>query len=247
MIGSQESDHSLEAQRQHAYVTAAVSAGFATVTGVALGTLFFVQPTILATWGKATTYSVGVILVLVLLLATSITWWAARELKAGFAAAHRRIEALAQVDQEGAQIVAELERRTAEQARLNKLVATLSAPLIPVGDQVVVIPLVGAIDQERIQHIRSNLLQRIEQERARAALVDLTGVTEIERQTIELFAQLIAAVELMGCRVVLTGISTPLARLFLEHGIDLPARTQRDVKAGLEYAIELLAQTARQS
>jgi anti-anti-sigma regulatory factor len=245
MVGNKESDHFLDDQRYRAYVTTAVAAGLAIVTGLALGVLFFAQPSILETWGTAITYSVGVVLVLVQLLATGVAWWSARELNAGFATAQRRIETLAQVDQEGAQIVAELERRTAEQVRLNRLVATLSAPLIPVSDQVVIVPLVGAIDQERIQHIRSNLLQRIEQQRARAALVDLTGAAEIAPETIDLFAQLVAAIELMGCRVVLTGISTPIARALLDHGIDLPTGAHRDVKAGLAYAMDLITRTGR--
>jgi anti-anti-sigma regulatory factor len=245
MVGNKESDQVPDRWRSDAYVTAAVAAGLAIVTGLALGVLFFAQPSILETWGTATTYSVGVILLLIQLLATGVTWWSGRELNTGLATAQRRIETLAHVDQEGAQIVAELERRTAEQARLNRLVATLSAPLIPVNDQVVIIPLVGAIDQERIQHIRSSLLQRIEQQRARAALVDLTGAAEIASETLDLFAQLIAAIELMGCRVVLTGISTPIARSFLDHGIDLPTGAHRDVKAGLAYATELIGQTDR--
>jgi anti-anti-sigma regulatory factor len=241
MVGNKQSDHVQDRQRSRAYVTTAVAAGLAIATGLGLGVLFFAQPSILETWGAANTYSVGVALVLVQLLATGVTWWSARELNTEFAAAQRRIGTLAQVDQEGAQIVAELERRTAEQARLNRLVATLSAPLIPVSDQVVIVPLIGAIDQERIQHIRSNLLQRIEQQRARVALVDLTGAAEIASETIDLFAQLIAAIELMGCRVILTGISTPIARSFLDHGIDLPTGTHRDVKAGLAYAMELIS------
>jgi anti-anti-sigma regulatory factor len=243
MIGNRERDRPhQDQQRRQAYVMATIAACLAVVMGIALGALFFAQQSLLGAWGQAIVYAVGIMLALILLLAMGVTWWAARGLNAGLATAQAHIEALAQVDQEGAQVVAELERRAAEQARLNRLVAMLSAPLIPVGEQIVIIPLVGTIDQERIQHIRDSLLQRIEQQRARVALVDLTGVASIAHETMELFTQLISAVELMGCRVVLTGISTPIARSFLEHGIELPAETHRDVKAGLAQAMELFSQ-----
>ena len=235
-----------ESQRRQQMHTTMVIAAVLTLTALAaLGLLYFAQPSILRNWGARATYMTGAVLITVQIIATGLGWRTAQRLRTSLTETQQRIETLAHVDQEGAQIVAELERRAAEQARLNRLVATLSAPLIPVTDQVVVVPLVGAVDRERVQHIRGSLLSGIEQQRARVALIDLTGAGEIAAQAIEPFIQLIAAVELMGCRAVLTGISTQVARSFLDRGIELTAETHRDVKAGLAYAADLIATSGR--
>ena len=97
MTAEREPHAHAERLRHQSYVTATVAVGFVLVTGFALGALFFVQATVLETWGQGTTFSVGVMLVLVLLLATGIVWWAARELNTGLNAAKTRISALAKV------------------------------------------------------------------------------------------------------------------------------------------------------
>ena len=93
-----------------------------------------------------------------------------------------------------------------------------------------------------MQHIRQNLLHGIERQRARAALIDLTGVAEITPQAIEPFMQVIAAIEMMGCRVVLTGINAHIARTLIEREVHLPVQAHRDLMAGLKYALDVTTQ-----
>jgi anti-anti-sigma factor len=225
-----------------AYVTAVIAVGSAIVLGFALGSLLFLRSYMVMRWGEVTIYVVAATLLLSQVLALSLAGRAIRRMRIGLEERQRRIEAWAPVDQQRTQIAAELEQCITQVTHLRTLIVTLSTPLIPVDEQVVIVPLVGTIDAERVQHVRQNLLQGIEQQRARVALVDLTGVAEIAVGATRLFLQLVSAVELMGCRVVLTGINSQIARTFLERGYELPADTHRNVKAGLAYARTLVVQ-----
>jgi rsbT co-antagonist protein RsbR len=155
----------------------------------------------------------------------------------------QRAETLAQVDREGAQIIAELERRSAEQTERENVAAALAVPLIRVTDQVLVAPLVGTVDQKRLYRIRSSLMQGLEDQRARVVLIDLTGVAQIQDEASDLLAQLLSAIELMGCKVLLTGIGRSLAQTLLSQETPLDVETRRDVMSGLARATELMGQT----
>jgi anti-anti-sigma regulatory factor len=242
MINSNRGSSLFDRDRRDGFTALGRSLLVVLAAGLGLGTLFFAQPLTLERWGQSATALIGAALLLSFVLALGMAWRELRRLRTTSVHLARRVTVLEGANQRESQLVAELERRSAEQANLSRLVATLSAPLIPVTRYVVIVPLVGAIDSERLEHIRTNLLRGIDRQRARAALIDLTGVPEITPQAIELFTQLIAAVELMGCRVVLTGISTQLARMLIDRDIHLPVETHRDVMAGLTYAMDLTAQ-----
>ncbi len=224
-------------------VTATVAGIVAAVSGIALLVLFVTQPLALLRWGQAATLIAGIGLVSILGLAVFLLWQSAWAAQADLKQALRRIETLAQVDHEGAQIIAELERRSAEQTEREDMAAALTVPLIRVTDQVLVAPLVGTVDQKRLYYIRSSLMQGLENQRARVVLIDLTGVARIQNEATNLLAQLLSAIELMGCKVVLTGISRSLAQTLLAQETTLDVETRRDVMSGLARAAELMEQT----
>lgn len=87
----------------------------------------------------------------------------------------------------------------------------LSAPLIQVGDGVLLLALIGAIDVERAHHARRILLQAIAMRRAHSILLDLTGTIEAERSTAEALVQIAQAVKLMGAHCAICGIRPSIA------------------------------------
>ena len=224
-------------------VTVSIAGIVAAASGIALLVLFVAQPLALLRWGQAATLTAGIGLLLTLAIAVFLMWQSARTAQADLEQALQRIETLAQVDYEGAQIIAELSRRSAEQSEREDLAAALAVPLIRVTDQVLVAPLVGTVDQKRLNHIRSSLMQGLEDQRARVVLIDLTGVARIQNEATDLLAQLLSAIELMGCKVLLTGISRSLAQTLLSQEIPLDVETRRDVMSGLARATELMGQT----
>jgi rsbT co-antagonist protein RsbR len=87
----------------------------------------------------------------------------------------------------------------------------LSTPLIPIRDDIVVMPLVGRLDAARIEQAQETLLQGITAVRAKAAIVDITGVPTIDVAAAEGLVRIAGAVQLLGARVVVTGIRPDVA------------------------------------
>lgn len=93
----------------------------------------------------------------------------------------------------------------------------LSAPLIQVGEGVLLLALIGAIDTVRAHHARQILLHAIAARRARSILLDLTGTHAAESSTTEALVQIAQAVRLMGAHCALCGIRPSIAANLAER------------------------------
>ncbi len=74
------------------------------------------------------------------------------------------------------QAVAEGVRRQALIDAQAEALAALSTPLIPVTDEVMVMPLIGLLDGERVQQVMDVLLRGVTERNARTMILDLTGI-----------------------------------------------------------------------
>lgn len=114
----------------------------------------------------------------------------------------------------------------------------LSTPLIPISDQVVVMPLIGAMDTRRAQQMQSNLLDQLQATRATVAILDLTGVPVVDTQVANALIQAAQAVRLLGAQVILTGIRPELAQTMVGLGIDLRGIvTYSSLQTGIAEAV----------
>ena len=102
------------------------------------------------------------------------------------------------------------------------ILAELSTPLIPISDQVVVMPLIGTLDSQRAQQVLESLLQGIASTRAEIAILDITGVPVVDTQVANALIQAAQAVKLLGAQVILTGIRPEVAQTLV--GLDLDLR-----------------------
>ena len=60
--------------------------------------------------------------------------------------------------------------------------AELSTPLIPITDNVMVMPLIGTVDSRRAQQVIDSLLEGVASSRAQTAILDITGVPVVDTQ-----------------------------------------------------------------
>ncbi len=170
-----------------------------------------------------------------------LTWYRERTLCRTIAELDAKAAAAAHLTREREDARAELARCRARLEQTNAQFDTLSTPVIPITQGVVAVPLVGAIDPARMQHIRAGLLPSIKAHRAQVAIIDLTGLTDLPPETTPVFAQVLSAIDFMGCRVILTGIDAQTARTLLKQNLKLPAETRRNLQAGIAYAADMLA------
>jgi PAS domain S-box-containing protein len=115
--------------------------------------------------------------------------------------------------------------------------AELSTPLIPISDQVLAMPLIGAIDTQRAQQVLAALLRGIEESRARIAILDITGVPVVDTQVAKTLIIAAQGVRLLGAEIVLTGIRPEVAQTLVGLGIDLGGIiTRSTLQRGIAYA-----------
>ncbi|KKI92202.1 hypothetical protein WQ54_10275 [Bacillus sp. SA1-12] len=116
----------------------------------------------------------------------------------------------------------------------------LSAPLIPVFDNITVMPLVGTIDTERAKRIMENLLEGVVKHRAEVVLIDITGVPVVDTMVAHHIIQASEAVRLVGAKCLIVGIRPEIAQTIVNLGIDLSqVITKNSLQKGIEAALEM--------
>ena len=134
--------------------------------------------------------------------------------------------------------LARVEAQAQEQARLLEEIAQqrqaireLSVPVLPVTDQALVMPLVGAIDTERLADIQDRALHTLQRSQAHYLLVDITGVPVVDSQVAQGLLAINAMCRLLGAEMVLIGIRPEVAQTIVGLGMNLSSlRTAADLQ-----------------
>ena len=143
-------------------------------------------------------------------------------------------EALARQEAQARELAASLVR----QQELYQTVNALSVPLIPLRDDVLVVPLIGQIDQERARRVVEVVLQQASATRARQIFLDLTGVAMVDREVAQLLISTASSLRLLGAQTILVGISPEVAQALVHLGIDLSAiETAATLQTGIKRVL----------
>ena len=117
-------------------------------------------------------------------------------------------------------------------------IAELSTPLLPVAERVLVMPLIGKIDEVRAARILHVLLAGIAKERAQFVILDVSGITRLHAVNTKVLLQATTAGQLLGAQIIVSGMTAEHAHTILGLGIDTSAlRTQSGLRASIEYAL----------
>jgi len=117
------------------------------------------------------------------------------------------------------------------------LLSELSTPLLPIHEKVLVMPLIGRIDEGRSRVVMERLLDGVVVHQAETVIVDLTGVPVVDAAVATGVLAAARAAELLGTRVILTGIRPEFARTIIETGLDLGGvQTFGTLRDGVAYA-----------
>lgn len=122
-----------------------------------------------------------------------------------------------------------------------RVLRELSVPVVPVWHGVLVVPLIGVLDSARARDMTQTLLDTIAKERARVAILDVTGVPTVDTQVADYLIRAVKAARLLGTRGILVGIRPAIAQTLVRLGMDLAdVQTEADLQSGLRYAFRLL-------
>lgn len=111
----------------------------------------------------------------------------------------------------------------------------LSTPVLQVRDRLLILPIIGVIDTQRARQITESLLRAIRANRAKVAVLDITGVPAVDTKVANHLAQTVEAARLMGTKAIVSGLSAEVAQTLVTLGIDL---SKIDTVADLRSAIE---------
>lgn len=149
-------------------------------------------------------------------------------------------------NQELERALAEIETATAQRAALAATVRALTVPVVPILDHVIVVSLVGEIDEERGKLLLERLLDGITAQHANIAILDVTGVPYVDTAIVGWLLKVADASKLLGARCVLVGIRPEVAQAMVASGTDLAGITTRaTLRDAVEYTLTNHRQPAR--
>ena len=135
------------------------------------------------------------------------------------------------------------ERERTLQAQQAELRET-ATPITEIWDGVLPLPIIGTLDSSRTMLVMEALLNRIAKDHAKAVVMDLTGVKNIDSQVSHHLIQMVRAVQLMGSHAIVTGIHPEIARALVSLNIDFNNITTRASMAdGLKEAFSRMGIT----
>lgn len=126
------------------------------------------------------------------------------------------------------------ERLLAENERQRETIREMSVPVLPVMDSTLVMPLVGALDTERIHLLQEQALRAIERARTRTLILDITGVPIVDSQVAQGLIMVVQSARLLGAEVLLVGIRPEVAQTIVGLGLSLEGlQTYSDLQSAL--------------
>ncbi|UQA61984.1 STAS domain-containing protein [Polyangium aurulentum] len=137
--------------------------------------------------------------------------------------------------------IAELEAARAEQEKLLATIRELSSPVLAVHQGILLVPLVGALDEARADYVTGTLLERIATAGAEVVILDVTGVSAMDPAVANRLLSAGRAAKLLGATPIVSGLSAEMARGAIELGVDLSALAPAgDLKGAIARAVGMV-------
>ena len=158
---------------------------------------------------------------------------------------------LASLDVLARQAADVIERRQTERQRAGlqssldeerRLVLRLSAPILRLRERLLLLPLIGVIDNERAGLIAGALLEAVRRERARVVIIDVSGLAHLDPVTAVRLVSTIHAALLLGTSVILTGVTERVSPSLTALAADVRnIAIAGDLQEGLDAAFTRIA------
>ena len=108
--------------------------------------------------------------------------------------------------------------------------------------QIAIVPVVGHLDTRRVTLLQQRVIEAVHTQRAQVVILDLTGITMVDTKVAHAIQQFVMAVQLLGARTIVTGISAQVAQTVTHMGVgfervQIAARVQEGIAAVLPVAL----------
>ncbi|RIW38792.1 STAS domain-containing protein [Bacillus salacetis] len=110
----------------------------------------------------------------------------------------------------------------------------LSVPVVPLGPEVGILPLIGNIDTERARLLIEETLKQAERLQLNHLVIDLSGVLTVDTMVADQLFKIIEALSLIGVKAIITGIRPEVSHTMVSLGLNLDRLT---IKGTLHQAL----------
>lgn len=139
----------------------------------------------------------------------------------------------------------DLEEKLATIEQQRSAIRELSTPIMEVWEGILCLPVVGIMDATRSADMTDALLRAVVATRARATILDITGIDVMDTHTADHFIRMAKSVRLLGADCVLTGINPRIAQTILHMGINMAdLESHRSLRDALQYFIDREQETS---
>src|SRR5476651_686277 len=97
----------------------------------------------------------------------------------------------------------------------------LSTPVLKLWEGVLALPIIGTLDSNRTQIIMENFLQKIVDNNCEVAIIDITGVPNVDMLVAQHLLKTVTAARLMGTECIISGIRPQIAQTIVHLGVNL--------------------------
>ncbi|MBN1843855.1 MAG: STAS domain-containing protein [Deltaproteobacteria bacterium] len=131
-------------------------------------------------------------------------------------------------------------------AKEEKKGTTIATPINILWENILMIPIFGAIDSKQAQEIMENILTRISDSGSKVIILDILGVATVDTAVANYILKITRATGLMGCRCIVSGISPAIAQTLVNLGVGLEGvATTASLRDALETAFDTIGLEVR--
>ncbi|HVF58162.1 MAG TPA: response regulator [Pyrinomonadaceae bacterium] len=132
-------------------------------------------------------------------------------------------------------------RRALEHRDQRARISELSSPVVEIWDGILLLPVVGTLDDARAEQMSGALLKAVRDKSARVVIIDITGCTVVDTYTTAHLINTVRSARLLGAASIITGISANVASALVKLSVPMEEiYTRRRLADGLRYALEFI-------
>jgi len=102
-----------------------------------------------------------------------------------------------------------------------QLIGEMITPVLILWQDILCIPLTGAVDSKRAQQIMEMVLNKILTTESKVIIMDILGVPFVDTAVANHLIKIFRAAKLMGCDCIISGMSPAVAQTLVHLGIDM--------------------------
>jgi anti-anti-sigma regulatory factor len=151
-----------------------------------------------------------------------------------------------------------IERRRAEDARFqmhediielqNKMLTDLMTPVLPILKGILIIPLIGSVNEVRANEVLNVAVQGAHDRDAKVVILDVTGVGHVDTTVDTLIRKTGNALRLVGAELLVTGIRSAMAAELARTATDLGRlKTYATLESGVLVALQRFGRSSGQT